>query len=846
MAALTSADLAGLLLRHRLLSSPQQSELNALADRLPEGRAFLRELTRRGWLTAFQAEALLQGRAADLLLGPYVLLGLLGSGGMGRVYRAREAASGEVVALKVIKAEVVARPNAVQRFLRECRAVAQLDHPNVARSRGTGQARETYFLAMEYVEGTDLGRVVQERGPLAVGLACEYARQAALGLQHAHEQGLVHRDIKPGNLRVTQDGRQVKILDFGLARFESEAGLEDRLTQLGRMVGTVDFIAPEQALDSRKADIRADIYSLGCSLFFLLTGRPPFEGEDPLERLSTRLKDKAPSARALRAEVPAELDTVLVRLMAREPAKRYQTPAEAGAALEPFAVPPTAPVSKPVRAAAGRTGEDTRPTEEATPWSDLGPSRRRRRGKKGRWGWAEAFVGALVVLVVVMVPFLLGSRTTQEQPEGEQPKRETPIAEGPKPAPVGEKQPGQLARPQSKEGFRLARPHALTLEPGQRVSAALFVERQGYAGPLNVQIESAPPGVTATAGPIPEGAALGLIELKAAENGKGTDGAVRLRVSGPGGQVEESLPVAVAGEAWRIEGKLFGHIRAYPLAQKDLLLLWTGPFEVWDLRQKARVWTVLEDRPTQRPQDVSADGERVLLRDFKTGQERIELLDVAAGKVLPAATKPGNFRAAALSPDGKRFLTVDANGALIVLWDVAGQELARLVHPPGVQALAFTPDGRRVLTASADRINRLWDLETRKVVGELHGRTDEQVVALAVSPDGRLALSCGGPKDPLVRVWELETGQEKMRLVHNGTVRNVVFSADGKWIASSVNQEKRALLWDADGPLVCQLYTENNVEGLAFSPDGSQLLVGCSSGTPTDRKYTLHRLAVPR
>jgi serine/threonine protein kinase len=194
---------------------------------------------------------------------------------------------------------------------------------------------------MEYVKGTDLSRMVHRGGPLPVGQACDFARQAAAALQHAFECGVIHRDVKPGNLMVTRAGpdrpRVVKILDFGLARFESETGQRGRLTQVGHIVGTVDYIAPEQAENARTVDTRADVYSLGCTLFFLLAGKPPFGGKNLVERLTARMGDKTPSVRAARADVPAGLDRVLLTMMARDPERRYQTPGEVADALEPFA-----------------------------------------------------------------------------------------------------------------------------------------------------------------------------------------------------------------------------------------------------------------------------------------------------------------------------------------------------------------------------------------------------------------------------------------------------------------------------------------------------------------------------
>src|SRR5262245_20239543 len=205
----------------------------------------------------------------------YRLLGLLGSGGMGMVFKAEHRLMGRPVALKLIHRHLLERPAAVERFQREARAAARLGHPNIVTAHDAEQAGAAQFLVMEYVEGETLDRVVERSGPLSVAQACDYVRQAALGLQHAHERGMVHRDLKPANLIVTAAG-QVKILDFGLAQLAEEC--RAGLTPDGALIGTPEYLAPEQARDPGAADVRADLYSLGCTLYHLIAGAPPFRG----------------------------------------------------------------------------------------------------------------------------------------------------------------------------------------------------------------------------------------------------------------------------------------------------------------------------------------------------------------------------------------------------------------------------------------------------------------------------------------------------------------------------------------------------------------------------------------
>ena len=248
--AVTAADSKSLveeLRRSRLLEPAQLQQAAALQARFADARALVAHLVKTSCLTPFQGTHLLQGQAANLVLGPYVLQDRIGEGAMGQVYKARHQRLGRTVALKVIRKEHLANPRDVSRFQREARAAAQLSHPNIVTLFDASQEGEAHYLAMEFVQGKDLAQRVKEAGPLPVDKACQYARQAALGLQHAHDRGLVHRDIKPGNLLLTNDG-QVKILDMGLARLRSADKDDDpdpALTQEGHVMGSPDYMAPE-------------------------------------------------------------------------------------------------------------------------------------------------------------------------------------------------------------------------------------------------------------------------------------------------------------------------------------------------------------------------------------------------------------------------------------------------------------------------------------------------------------------------------------------------------------------------------------------------------------------------
>lgn len=308
------------------------------------------------WLTAYQVRLLFSGRWEELAIGPYLILDRLGEGGVSEVFKAWDSLKGRIVALKVLHQHLTAHAAAVYEFQRELQTVTRLSHPNIIQTFDAHQVGAVNYFAMEYVEGLDLARYVQQSGPLPIEQACDYVRQVAQGLQHAHQLGLVHRDIKPANLFLVnppssapaapgQRGVEplVKILDWGLARVRADAGGStdwaglDIDAEKGLLIGTADYIAPEQARDPCLVDIRADIYSLGCTLYFLLVGQPPFSGGSLMQKLMQHQDAERPHVRELRPDVPEELAVVVQRMMARCPEERYAIPLLTAGALRHFA-----------------------------------------------------------------------------------------------------------------------------------------------------------------------------------------------------------------------------------------------------------------------------------------------------------------------------------------------------------------------------------------------------------------------------------------------------------------------------------------------------------------------------
>lgn len=281
-------------------------------DRLASG------LTGAGVLTKWQASKLLSGRSKGFYLGSYRLLRPIGKGGMGVVYLGEHHVMKRMMALKILPPEATDNPKRLQRFKEEARACAQLDHPNIVQAYDCDAAGERFYIVMEYVDGIDLHHAVSRDGVMSPSEAIDLISQAASGLAHAHERGIIHRDIKPANLLLRTDG-VLKVSDLGLARI-GMSGVGD--TESNRYMGTADFMAPEQAINSQNVDARADIYSLGCTLYFLLTGRPPYSGDSVKQRLAKHQTAEIPDPRQHNANCPAVLFELMSRMMAKRPENR--------------------------------------------------------------------------------------------------------------------------------------------------------------------------------------------------------------------------------------------------------------------------------------------------------------------------------------------------------------------------------------------------------------------------------------------------------------------------------------------------------------------------------------------
>jgi serine/threonine protein kinase len=345
MPELHPREFLSLLRKSRLLTSAQESDVEQITKQTGKSsaEALARELVDRKILTRWHADQLLKGQTG-FVLEQYRLLSPVGKGGMGHVFRAQDTRNGKIVAIKVMSRKLSGNQALVNRFRREIRASSLLNDIHIVRTLDAGCVGKVDFMVMEYVNGDQLDRVVSRLPVIPLPMACDVIRQVALGLQHAHTQQMVHRDIKPANLIVdwAADGTgTVKIMDMGLVLISSDGNHQTTMTRAGQVMGTPDYMSPEQGWNTANVDIRSDIYSLGCTFFRLLTGRVPFPGDNPLQVLMARCSKDAPPASTLRPDLPEAINSIVRRMTLRDPAARFQTPQEVADALAPFSVPLT-------------------------------------------------------------------------------------------------------------------------------------------------------------------------------------------------------------------------------------------------------------------------------------------------------------------------------------------------------------------------------------------------------------------------------------------------------------------------------------------------------------------------
>jgi hypothetical protein len=617
----------------------------------------------------------------------YRVLEPLGTGGMGTVFRAEHRLMQRVIALKVIRRDLTGSPTAVERFRQEVRSAARLGHPNIVTAYDADQAGDLHFLVMEHVEGIDLGKLVKQHGPLPVDKACDYVRQAALGLQHAFEKGLVHRDLKPANLLLTPGG-QVKILDFGLSRLVQESVPADGVTPSGAVVGTPDYIAPEQAASPHQADIRADIYSLGCTLYALLAGRPPFPAGTALQKLIAHREQRPPPLTDFRKDLPADLLPVLERLLAKDPGQRFQTPGEVDAALAPFARPDAAAGSRPA----------SRPAR-AFPWL------------------AAAAVALLLAITAGLGAWLyLGRGSGPEEPTG-------PPAEPPAGRELGrlDLKAGALTSVAFSRDCRqaLAAGTDFTLRLWDLDARKELGRLKGHTADVR-GISFAPDVPRAISGGIDKWVMLWDLRKMCYLRIIGWHKSwVRDACYCPDGK----HVVTCGNDGLVIHGdpetgdkqELVGHVQVVrcaavsPTGKLAASGSWDTTVRIWDLVAGRLLHTYEGHHAVVNCVAFSGDEKHLL-----TGSEdeSVRLWDTGGkGEIRRFRGHTSSVICVALSPDGRLALAGARDGS-IRLWAVdTGMELCCLEgHNGPVVAAAFLPDGRRAYSASHDGTIRLWQL----------------------------------------------------------------------------------------------------------------------------------------
>lgn len=709
-----------------------------------------------------EAPALPAGRIPKRLRD-YELLEPIGAGGMGRVYKARHRRLGRLFAVKLLPSRAKDR---VERFRRESAALGPLDHPNVVRATDAGEAGGVMYLAMEYVEGADAERLVRHRGPLPIAEACDIARQAALGLQHLHEAGLVHRDVKPANLMVTPTG-VVRLLDLGLAASE-DGGPDDRLTRDGAVLGTPDYLAPEQARNPRSADRRADLYALGCTLYHLLVGEAPFGDRGRVAKLLAHHGEEPTAIEKLRPEVPKPLASLLGKLMAKNPDERPATAAEVATALAPFCA--AAPVAKRPRhillagaAAVGILGlaawafRDTdatpAPRDESTTTTTVdGPARRADTSP------AASGSGAAAAALTRLEP--------HTQPVAEQPTAaESPDVGWFPPTP----QLGETAKP-AAEGTPLAADATPRAERGPRQAlVGAVAPLTGHTQPV-IAIAFAPDGTRAVSAGGHQFEPVITWDLgKRRSAGEQRPGPTVDAAFLPTMPTRVALAVGYMLELWDLGGEKpvarLGHeslVTSLAVAS-DTASAATGTDRgratVWDLAGERRVAELPLNRPITAVA-ISADGTFVAAA---TNDGSVHLWNVTADRIEHVLEgHHGSVLALAFSSDaklwvGERFAPGrpgDDQRALVYDLKTFATDHALVIAEPGrlVSDVALHPASGHAVVGHNDGTLSVWNVSTGD---KLHhdGRHSGQITGLAISADGKAALS--GGNDAKLWLWDL-------------------------------------------------------------------------------------------
>ncbi|HEV3436411.1 MAG TPA: serine/threonine-protein kinase [Gemmata sp.] len=742
----TVSDFLSLVKKSGVLDEKRFAEQFPDQDELPNHPTeCANALIKSGLLTAFQARQILAGKFRGLVLGMYKVLRPIGQGGMGVVCLGEHRSLHRRVALKILPAKQAGNQLALERFMREARATAALDHPNIVRLHDVCQEAGTHFLVMELVEGKNLHTLLSETGPLHFATAVSHAAQAAEGLQHAHAKGFVHRDIKPANLMINKDG-VIKILDMGLARsFQNE---QDNLTgTIGEedgVYGTLDYVSPEQAI-GQPVDERADLYSLGATLFYLIAGHSPYKGSRAQILLQHQMTAPPRLSKTLKVPVPDALNDVIAKMMAKKKSDRYQSAEEVIDALSPWL--PASPSTGNIQASIGT--QDLRGSGEPTVRER--PRSRKGRNRKGRKAEAPNLkkwyaIGGAAVVAVLLIGILIAV-----------------FGSGSKKPTIADSSPP----PPAINGSNRA--------AGQAEESQLLLTTTAQVNDLTISRDGTRFAAVDWSGNLIYGNTSNWQKLNSVVVQGGTS--LNCCTATPDGKF-----VVVAGRQTLV--------MVYDWGTGERLRTFPGHSDT--------TWGVAVSPSGKMLLTCGNDGE-VILRDFASG-EQIHKFEFEAKQVWSVAFSPDGTKIAASCAAGPN----EAESHQIRVWDTAtGKELQRFTgHTRDVRWVTFSPDGRTIASAGFDGTIRQWDVADGKQVNSINAHGNNYAERVSYLKGGKRLASCGAffPSTSdgggALRVWDAGTGQEvhSWRGYEAKGVISLAISPDGTY-ALTGSREKTVRLW---------------------------------------------------